>query len=185
MKQVVIEKQIELDHEFNELNDLSAFQHLQTTALKDGLECSGIIQIRGTGVLDSHEIPVEESIDLNIFAPFYRLSEKEAFEVLLSDSKFKLEGQLLKCTFTFDVNGLKTEDELEIESIECDNDEGSIEDLLDDSQVLYEKVRYAVTLENDTYASIAQRNQIPENLVRKLNSDKILRGRELILLPFS
>ncbi len=181
MKQVVIEKQIELDHAFDELIDLSCLEHLQTTALKDGLECSGIIQIKGIGIVDLHQVPVDESIDLNIFAPFYRLSEQEAFEVVLGSSEFKLNQNVLQCSFTFDVKGLKNEDETEL----IESDDASIEDLLDDSQVIFEKVRYALTSENDTYASIAQRLQLPENAIRKLNSDKALHGRELILLPFS
>ena len=86
-----------------------------------------------------------------------------------------LKQQALECTFVFDVYG--------IEEKTKDDDETSLDDLLDDTHVVHEKVRYGLTYPNDTYYTIASRFNVDESVLRKLNHDKMLSGRMLILLP--
>ena len=179
MKKVVIDKQIILDHEFEKINELSCFERIETTAIQEGLECNGIIEIKGSGVVQGNQIPIAETIDLSIFAPFDRISPSEQFSVTLSDSKFHLDHQLLMCSFTFDVSGLVDEDE----KMALKQDEGSIEDLLDDSQVVNEIVRYVLVNPDDSYASLAARYHVSESEIRKLNQNKTFLDRTLILLP--
>jgi len=179
MKKVVIDKQIALDHEFDIINELSCFERIETTAIQEGLECNGIIEIKGSGVVQGNHIPIDETIDLSIFAPFDRISTSEQFSVTLSDSKFHLDHQLLMCSFTFDVSGLVDEDE----KMALKQDEGSIEDLLDDSQVVNEIVRYVLVNPDDSYASLAARYHVSESEIRKLNQNKTFLDRTLILLP--
>lgn len=183
MKQVVIEKQIVLDDCFDYVDEISCQKKLHTIALKDGLECSGTIEISGIGFLDGQKRSIEEEIECSIYAPFYKLSDTEPFDVILSDAQFLLKDKILNCILTFDVYGLLTEEFAEKQKLE--NNEGSFDDLLDDSQVVVEKIRFALTNEQDTYSTVSLRYRLDENKVKKLNHDKKLQGRCLIQLPMS
>lgn len=180
MKSVVIDKLLELDESFDRIDDISCIEKLQTTATSEGLECTGNIEVKGMGVLNSTQIPVEETIDVSIFAPFHRLSDSEQFRVALSDAQFHLDSTQLNCRFIFDVSGLAEENQIK----EIETEEGSIEDLLDDSDVVFEKVRYVLAEKGDTYTSLASRYHVNEASLRRLNQDKLLHERSLILLPF-
>ena len=177
MKQVIIEKTIELDHDYSRIDDLSCHVDADTTALSEGLQCCGNIEITGNGYLEDHVVPLHESIDLSIFAPFSKLSDQEQFSVQLNKYDLKLSGQELFCTFVFDVYGIVEKQE--------NQEEASIDDLLDDETVVCEKVRYGVTYPNETYTSLSLRFGVEENVLRKLNRNKNLSGRMLILLPCS
>ena len=175
MKQVIIEKSIELDHVYQRIENLICRKQAHTTALPEGLQCTGTIDITAVGYLDSHEVPIQESIDLSIFAPFSKLSDTEQFDVQLNRYECTLNQQILECTFNFDVYG--------VDEKEKSDDETTLDDLLDDTHVLNEKVRYGLTYPNDTYYTIASRFNVDESILRKLNHDKIISGRMLILLP--
>ena len=175
LKQVIIEKTIELDHIYQRIDHLSCKKQANTTALSEGLQCTGTIDITGTGYLDQHEVPIHESIDLSIFAPFSKLSDTEQFDVQMRNYDLKLDQNLLHCTFVFDVYG--------VEEKKQDNDEASLDDLLDDRHVVNEKVRYALAYSNDTYYTLASRFGVDERVLRELNHNKIINGRMLILLP--
>ena len=177
MKQVIIEKTIELDHIYQRIDHLSCKKQANTTALSEGLQCTGTIDITGTGYLDQHEVPIHESIDLSIFAPFSKLDEKEQFSVHLNTYDLVLQDQQLLCTFVFDVYGVVDKKE--------NSEDASIDDLLNDEQVVCEKIRYGITYPNDTYTSLAMRFGVEESTLRKLNLNKNLSGRMLILLPRS
>ena len=91
MKQVIIEKKIELDHSFERIEQLSCKKQANTVATSEGLQCTGTIEITGIGYLEQHAVPLHESIDLSIFAPFSKLSDTEQFEVQLENYDLKLE----------------------------------------------------------------------------------------------
>ena len=175
MKQVIIEKTIELDHDYQRIDELSCKKQANTTATGEGLQCTGSIDITGTGYLEQHEVSIHESIDLSIFVPFSKLSDTEQFEVQMENYDLKLEQNLLHCTFVFHVFGVVEK--------EMEDDEASIDDLLDDRHVVNEKVRYAMTYANDTYYSLASRFEVDEKILRELNHNKNISGRMLILLP--
>ena len=175
MKQVIIEKKIELDQSFERIEQLSCKKQANTVATSEGLQCTGTIEITGIGYLEQHAVPLHESIDLSIFAPFSKLSDTEQFEVQLENYDLKLEQNLIHCTFVFHVYGVVEK--------EMDNDQASIDDLLDDRHVMNEKVRYAMTYANDTYYSLASRFGVEEKVLRELNHNKNISGRMLILLP--
>ncbi len=180
MKNVVIDKQLHLDMLFESLDDISCIEKLQTTATSEGLECTGVLEVKGMGIVSDSQYPIEETIDVSIFAPFNRLSDSEQFRVSLCDAQFHLESQDLNCRFVFEVSGLVSEEEKQ----NSDQEEGSIEDLLDDSDVVYEKVRYVLAEKGDSYSSLASRYHVSESDLRKLNQEKQLNDSALILLPF-
>lgn len=180
MKKVRIDKTVVLDQKFERIEQLTCHEKIQTTAAVQGLECSGFIEIIGTGIAGDSQIPLHEMIDLSIFAPFRKLSDTEQFSVNLSGYEIELNGNELNCQFEFDVSGLIEDTE---EKNETESEEASIEDLLDDSLVVNEKVRYGLTYSSDTYLSIASRYGVDEKEVRRLNHNKTLSGRMLILLP--
>ena len=159
------------------VDDLSCHVSADTTALSEGLQCSGIIEIQGKGHLSDHVVPILETIDLSIFAPFSKLDEKEQFSVHLNTYDLVLQDQQLLCTFVFDVYGVVDKKE--------NSEDASIDDLLNDEQVVCEKIRYGITYPNDTYTSLAMRFGVEESTLRKLNLNKNLSGRMLILLPRS
>ncbi len=175
MKQVIIEKKIELDHSFERIEQLFCKKQANTVASSEGLQCTGTIEITGIGYLEQHAVPLHESIDLSIFAPFSKLSDTEQFEVQMENYDLKLDQNMLLCTFEFHVYGVV---EKEVES-----NQASIDDLLDDRHVINEKVRYAMTYANDTYYSLASRFDVDEKVLRQLNHNKNISGRMLILLP--
>ncbi|MBP3398214.1 MAG: hypothetical protein J6K75_00515 [Erysipelotrichaceae bacterium] len=176
MRQMKIDKLIVLDHEFDQLIETLCQEKLVTTACSNGIECSGIIKITGKGKVQDHIIPIDEAIDVSIFAPSHKLSNDEQFYVSLSEYDIQLKKNELHCCFTFDVSGV-------VENQMDENESASLEDLLDDSEVVSQKVRYALTYNNDSYTSIAARYRIDERTLRKLNHNKSLSGRMLILLP--
>ncbi len=175
MKQVIIEKTIELDHNFERIEQLFCKKQANTTATSEGLQCTGTIEITGTGYLEQHAVPLHESIDLSIFAPFSKLSDTEQFDVMMKKYELNQDKNFIHCTFVFDVYGVEEKNQ--------DNDEASLDDLLDDRHVVNEKVRYALAYSNDTYYTLASRFGVDERILRELNHNKIISGRMLILLP--
>lgn len=178
MKKVNIEKRIVLDQNLDELVELECLDKLETTALSNGLECSGVIEIKGNGIRKESVIPIKELIDVSIFAPFKKCSDSEQFSVHLSETHIDLLNDELLCQFTFDVTGLVDDNEENEE-----NNDASLEDLLDDSEVVVQKVRYGLTYQSDTYGSIAKRYGVDEKALRMLNQNKAISGRMLILIP--
>ena len=181
MRTLIIDKIIVLDHQYESIEQGNFIENFLITAQNSGLECSGYLEFTATGKMNDEEYPIKELIDVSIFAPYHKLVNHEQFSVKLSEAQTQLKDNELHCSFQFHVSGLKEDAESDFEQKETE--EASLEDLLDESEVVFQKVNYGISYANDTYASLAKRYGVDELQLKRLNHDKSLTARTLIVLP--
>lgn len=180
MKQMDIEKTIELHREFEAAKDLSCELKLDYTAEKKGIRAYGLLYVKGQGLRNNLSFPFSEEIELDILAPYNKLDCKNAFEVLLTSWQGELQNDVLELSLHFQLNGLiDEEDEME----EQINKDILIEDLLDDEENLKEVQHFVIALQNDSYQSIAERYHVSEKELMIKNKNKLVEYKSLILLP--
>lgn len=64
-----------------------------------------------------------------------------------------------------------------------EEDQAEFEDLFEDAGTTYTSYRMIVARANDTYASIAQRYEVSEPDLMRVNHDKVIAEKSLIILP--
>lgn len=179
MKQMDIEKTIELHREFESAEDLSCELKLDYTAEKKGIRAYGLLYVKGQGYRNGLNFPFSEEIELDILAPYNKLDCKNAFEVLLESWQGELQNDVLELSLHFQLNGLMDEEETENQF----TNEILIEDLLNDEENIKEVQHFVIALQNDSYQSIAERYHVSEKELITKNKNKLVEYKSLILLP--
>lgn len=176
MKEMVIQKGIELAQEFETIKDLKCCCLLDYTAEKNGIRAAGKIDVFGVGIKEEQEHQFNEEVELDILAPYRKISNQTAFRVLLDHWHGDIEKKMLLLDLSFTVFGLIDE---EVENKQTD----LFEDLLDEKDSIKTIQRYVLAQKNDTYESIALRYHLEGKKLAEYNNNKPIEFKSLILLP--
>ncbi len=192
MKEMTIEKWVELQKSYDRIEQLQCVCHLNYQHEQTGVRAIGGIQLKGVGYHSDVQDEINEFIDLDILAPFDKLDYNYEFNVDLVRHEYNHNGEVIQMKFDFEVIGL-IEEQIQtpvekkefdiVDSSEEKEESATLEDLLDDSDNIKDVIKYFVVSENDTYESIARARQIQEAELRKKNANKLLRKGVVLLLP--
>lgn len=191
MKEMKIEKGVELHQEFETIEDIKCFCKLDYVAEEKGIRAQGTITVTGLGIRNGLSHEINEEIELDVLAPYEKIDSQQAFKVLLEDYQVVLKDDVLNMTLNFMVLGLLEEEEkptvVEVEKHEPSdsNEEAAIEDLLDDQENIKVVQRFVIAQRNDTYQSIAERYHLSEKELIARNHNKPLEYKSLVVLPES
>ncbi len=199
MKEMVVEKVVELHQEFEELSYARVSCDLNYQKEHNGVRAIGCINLTGVGIRNGLEHDIKENIELDILAPYDKLENNNYFHVDLQHYNCVLKQNEIDVTLHFIVDGLleltlqedKCEEiidapiTIEEEKVETCNldEEATIEDLLSDDDNIKVNQSYVVAQMNDTYKTIAERYQVSEKELILKNNNKNVEFKTLLLLP--
>lgn len=183
MKEMKIEKTVELHQEFETVEDVRCFLKLDYVAEEKGIRAQGNIQLSANGIRNTLSHKIDEEIELDIFAPYEKIDPQSSFKVLLADWKSELNEDKLNLILEFAVDGLKEETEPETKTADSNQEEAGLEDLLDDQNNIREVQRYVIAQQQDSYQTIAERCHVSLSALEACNHGKPISYKSLVLLP--
>lgn len=185
MKEMKIEKIVELHQEFETVEDMKCSCKLDYVAEEKGIRALGIITVTGLGIRNGLNHDINEEIELDVLAPYEKIDSQSTFKVQLENYQIALKQDCLIMQLSFVLSGLLDEEPKEQEpQIQMEiNEDATIEDLLDDQDNIKITQRYVIAERQDTYKSIAERYKVSEKELIAKNRNKSIEYKSLILLP--
>lgn len=206
MKEMNIEKRILKGQQVDEVIEVNANANLTYKKDSSGIHTMGPIRVQGAFMVNEELKHFEETLEMDILAPLSKLNG-EPFEIKVSDvTGIADDGIMLYIDLQID--GLRdareevvtkpepeVKDVLEkpqpVKQVEEDTSETRvwepeiecIEDLFDDANNVYTSCRLIVAKEHDTYDSIATRYGVDVEDLMKVNKNKLIEAKVLIMLP--
>ncbi len=184
MKEMKIEKTVDLHQQYEAVDQIHCDCKLDYVAEEKGIRAAGGIEVSGVGIFQEQTQTICEEIELDIFAPYEKIDQQSSFRVLLKDSSWTLRGNELDMVLDFIILGL--EDEKIRDSIlqnNQDHEAAAMEDLLDDQESIREVQHFAIAQRQDTYQTIAERYHVSEKELIAKNQNKPIEYKSLVLLP--
>ncbi len=142
MKEMTIEKIIDLHREFDTIQDCTCLCKLTYLAEETGIRATGGIQVKGNALHNNMNHEFLEEIELDILAPYDKLDGANAFRVDLNDYDYKLNRNKMELVLMFALTGLR-EDEIEPnidEEFDRFEDEVRFEEFNEEIQPQYDNV---------------------------------------------
>lgn len=174
MKKLQLEKIVELDTLYDELEAIRLQCHCDYELQEQGMQVNGLITIEGSAYHQHLLKSFQEQVVLDLFVSKDKLNH-DHFQIDLEQYHAKLVNQELHLQLFFVINGMKDEQESKEESY--------FEDLLEQEDDTYICSVMAVVKKEDTYATLAHRYQVNEASLREYNHHKILEEKMLVRIP--
>lgn len=211
MKEMNIEKRILKGQQVDEVIEVSANANLTYKKDSSGIHTMGPIRVQGAFMANDELKHFEETLEMDILAPLSKLSG-EPFEIKVTDvTGIADDGIMLYIDLMIDglrdgtkeevapkpipeeVVPVKNEQSTSNKKDKTEDVEGNqrvwepeiecIEDLFDDANNVYTSCRLIVAKEQDTYESIAARYGVNADELMKVNKNKLIEAKVLIMLP--
>lgn len=138
-----------------------------------------------TGEVSKKEIVTHKETNANVTLQQQVIPQTPKVDEIIPEPK--VEEQIEAVNKAEEVQGSSS---IEEETTSQDEEEPSstdtfdeFEDLFEDADTTYTSYRMIVAQEHDTYASIAQRYEVEEALLREHNHDKEINHKTLVILP--
>lgn len=212
MQKIIFKKIIDLNHELKELKSISVDETINYKLEKDGIRAIGSIIIKGNYRNDIETIDFSDSIDLDIFADFYKILDKRDFLVKVDDFDYSITDGNLNMSIETSVNGVRDDNERVIETSDTISEE--VENLIEvieeesrnetlekletvvsknESKVEEEKedenddigvYYFYIVKEGDTYSSIALVYNVNDEKLKEYNHNKEMEKGQIIIIPY-
>lgn len=183
MREMNIEKKILSGFKMDALVSISTEEDLRIIEEEQGMRCHGTIYIMGEFIVNDELRQFCEPIELDVYAPFHKLSD-DLFHVELKDVNGMIDDGLL-ITLTLFITGMK-EDKEESVVVKQEDEDVTLEfmeDLFEDDHSMIVSKRLIVAKNDDTYESISLRYNVDLNTLRSVNHNKEIIARQLVILP--
>ena len=194
MKEMNIEKRILKGQSVDEVLDVQATSNLTYRKDNSGIHTLGPIRVQGTFRVKDELKHFEETLEMDILAPLSKLSG-QPFEIKVNDvNGIADDGIMLYLDLA--IEGLKEGNEEEVvsepvdevmdetvEEVKNEPEIECIEDLFDDANNVYTSCRLIVAKEHDSYESIAKRYDVDVNDLTRVNRNKPIEPKILVMLP--
>ena len=181
MKEMKIEKKILKSNKVDELLDLNADSHFSYERIDEGIRCYGPLILSGHYLSDHVKKTFEETLQMDILAPKNKLNG-EPFMVLVNKVQGYIEDGVI-VELELAISGIGEESPIE-EKQEVDATGIEVfEDLFEDENSVYVSTRLIVAKPGDTYEAIASRYEVDVEDLRRVNKDKEVLAKMLVMLP--
>lgn len=167
MERLLFQKTVDLNHQLQELVSVSVKENLNYTLDKEGKRALGTLNIEGDYVSQGQKKHFEDVIEIDVLAPFNRLSEEEDFYVEIQDYDYHITSGNLSLDIHVNAHGVSKKEDRHID--------------VDDEQARYEEIKELMSKEDlvDVMETVLVENQkedILEANGRQLNDLKSQEG---------
>ncbi len=138
MQKIIFKKTIDLNHNLKELVSISVDDSINYKMETSGMRAIGSIVINGEYKNDTDRQEFSQSIELDILAPFEKITDKREFFIKVEDFDYTTSEGNLALIIQACVYGVKDDEDRVVEAKEADIGE-EIENLLREEEILQEE----------------------------------------------
>lgn len=175
MKIISLEKTLELNTVYDELQHIEMDCKAEYIQENDGIQVNGELNIDGSALYQHIKKQFQEKVVLDLFVTKEKL-DGTPFSLTLKEYQAELKGNELYLELTFEIMGMGDENKV-------NEEENGFYDLFENDEDTYVCSVMAVVKEDDTYASIAREYQVSEAYLREYNQHKPLSEKMLVRIP--
>lgn len=136
MQKIYFKKAVNLNHQLKELVSISVDESISYKMESQGMRAIGSIMINGEYKDTNIKRQFHESIDLDLFAKFEKITDKREFHVKVEDFDYKLLDGDLSLIIQACVYGVKDDEDRVVEAVDDSDDVKEIEELLREDDVI-------------------------------------------------
>ena len=129
MQKIYFKKKVDLNHQLNELISISVDESIRYKMETDGMRAIGSIMINGEYKDRQEKHQFHETIDLDIFALFEKITDKRDFHVKVEDFDYHLVDGNLSLVIQACVYGVLDDEDRVVDTVEQDHDMDSAEEI--------------------------------------------------------
>ena len=122
MQKIYFKKKVDLNHQLNELISISVDESIRYKMETDGMRAIGSIMINGEYKDRQEKHQFHETIDLDIFALFEKITDKRDFHVKVEDFDYHLVDGNLSLVIQACVYGVLDDEDRVVDTVEQDHD---------------------------------------------------------------
>ncbi len=116
MQKIYFEKMVDLNHQLKELLSISVDESIHYKIEDQGMKAQGSIEITGEFLKSTSKERFNESIEIDLLAPFDKISEQRDFNVKIEDFDYKILDGNLMVTIQANVYGVITSEDKHIDT---------------------------------------------------------------------
>lgn len=129
MQKIFFKKKVDLNHQLSELISISVDESIRYKMETDGMRAIGSIMINGEYKDSQKKHQFHETIDLDIFALFEKITDKRDFHVKVEDFDYHLIEGNLSLVIQAYVYGVLDDEDRVIDTVEQENQLDSAEEI--------------------------------------------------------